>query len=479
MKSETTFPEQGQGREAIFASLDLLTADDLPNNGRAFAFAYDAGKEIKDIARGAYARCMGGNGLDPTAYPSTRRLENDVVGATLSHLRAPEGAVGTATAGGTESVLLSVKTARDYARRTWPEITAPEMLVPETAHSCFHKGAHYFDVKLVPVAVDPVTMRASVDDMRAKITANTILLVGSAPSYAHGVIDPIEDIAALARERGLLCHVDACIGGWVLPFERELGVDLPAFDFTVPGVTSISVDLHKYAFAPKGISVLMHRTRDIRNAQYYACARWSGYSVVNTTTLGSKSVGAMGAAWAVLRHLGRSGYRDLVSAMWTATQKLVQGIPAIEGLRVVGSPSMGLIAMVTEGGDLFDLADRLTARGWHVQPTYAYGASPAHIHLSVDPGNAARVDAFLDDLRECAKDLPPTVVPPSHVVEMLEGVTAVGGGAGLDTGMMMRELGVVDGKLPAQQAMIHRLLNAVSPGAREALLMGFMGELFT
>lgn len=478
MRSKTAFQEHGVGHDAIFADLERMTADDLPSDGHAFAFAYDAGREVKAIAREAYARCMGGNGLDPTAYPSTRRLENDVVGAALSHLRAPDGAAGTATAGGTESVLLAVKTARDHARRTRPGITAPEMLVPETAHSCFHKGAQYFGVRLVPVAVDPVTLRASVDDLRAKINANTILLVGSAPGYAHGVIDPIAEMAGLAFDRGLLCHVDACIGGWVLPFERELGVDLPAFDFTLPGVTSMSVDLHKYAFAPKGISVLMHRTRTLRDAQYYACSRWSGYTVVNTTMLGSKSAGAMGAAWAVMRHLGRSGYRDLAGRMWSATQRLVRGINAIDGVHVVAAPSMGLLAVATDGGDLFELADRVTARGWHVQPTYAFGASPAHIHLCVDPGNAEHVDDFLVDLAACARDLPLTQTPPPQVVQMLEGMAARGDGAGPDTGTILRELGVIDGKLPAQQAMIHRLLNAVPPGTREALLVGFMGELF-
>lgn len=471
------FPEQGLTDDAIFDRLDAMTANDIPHDGSAFAFVYDAGKEAKEIARRAFAKCMTGNGLDPTAYPSARLIENDVVAAALAHLRAPEGAVGTATAGGTESVVLSVKAARDFARRTRPEVTAPEMLVPETAHACFHKGAHYLGVKLIPVAVDPVTMRASVDDMRSKITDQTILLVGSAPSYAHGVIDPIEEIGALAKEHGLLCHVDACIGGWVLPFQRELGVEQAEFDFTVEGVSSISVDLHKYAFAPKGISVLMHRDPALRDAQYFTCAHWTGYSVINTTTLGSKSLASMAAAWAVLRHLGRAGYREIFGKMYEAKRQLVDGVNAIDGLSVVGDPAMGLIAVVAEK-DLFTLADRMTAKGWHLQPTYKFGTSPTHIHFGIDASNAHRVGALLADLKEAVVDLPDPMEAPEPVVQMME-MLGQGGGADLDAGMMMRELGIVDGKLPTEQAMIHRLLDAASPKAREALLVKFFGELFS
>jgi glutamate/tyrosine decarboxylase-like PLP-dependent enzyme len=473
------FPEQGNtDDQAILKNLAGLHTDDLSSDGHAFAFIYDAGSEVNNLARKAFAAGMSGNGLDPTVYPSARRLENDLVAACLDHLGAPEGAVGTATSGGTESVILSVKTARDYARKNRPEISEPNILVPETAHASFQKAAHYLGVELKLVDVDPVTMRASVEDTREKIDDNTILLVASAPSYAHGVIDPIAELGALAQERGLLLHVDACIGGWVLPFERELGVDLPAFDFAVEGVTSISVDLHKYGFTPKGISVLLQRNRELREAQYYSCATWSGYSIVNPTIQGSKSLAPMAAAWAVLKRLGRSGYRELVSSMWQATQKLVAGVGEIDDLRVVGEPNMGLVAVSTTEGDIFELADRLTAAGWHVQPTYAYGNSPAHIHFTIDPGNSGKVGALLDDLRREAKDLPATESAPEPVVQLLEAV-AQGGSGGMDVGNMMAEFGIRDGKLPAQQATIHRLLNSVSPGAREKLLVLFLGEMFS
>ena len=411
----TAFPEQGRAREEVLAALIDHRARDLKADGRAFAFVYDAGEPLRDLAREAFAKCMGINGLDPTVYPSARKIENGVVSACLELMHAPEGAVGTATAGGTESVMLAVKTARDFARKTRPEITSPKMLLPETAHACFHKASHYLGVEVVTVAVDE-NFRADVADARAKMSDDVVLVVGSAPSYAHGVMDPIEELAALALEHGKLMHVDACVGGCVLPFMRDNGVDVPKFDFELEGVTSISMDLHKYGFAPKGISIVLQRRRELRDAQYYSCATWSGYSIVNSTTLGSKSCAAMGAAYTLLHHLGRDGYRERAKLMWGATEKLVAAIEAMDGVHVLAKPDMNLFAFVTDGGDIFELADRLTDRGWHVQPTYAFGRSPAHIHLTLDPGNALGVDAFAKDLEASLVDLPPTQEAPAPVV---------------------------------------------------------------
>lgn len=471
------FPERGRPREEVLAALTDHRARDLKSDGRAFAFVYDAGEATREVAREAYAACMTINGLDPTVYPSARSIENGVVAACLELMGAPEGAVGTATVGGTESVMLAVKTARDWARKTRPEVERPKMLLPETAHACFHKAAYYFDIEVVPVEVDSETMRALPEDARAKMTDDVILVVGSAPSYAHGVVDPIEDLAALAAEHDTLMHVDACVGGCVLPFMRDNGVDLPAFDFEVPGVTSISMDLHKYGFAPKGVSILLQRRRELRDAQYYACARWTGYAIVNSTTLGSKSAAAMGAAHALMHHLGREGYRERARLMWDATQQIVAAVDATEGLRMIGRPDMNLFAFTTEQGDVFELADRLTERGWHVQPTYAFGRSPAHIHLTIDPGNAERAGDFAADLQACMQGLPPAERPADEVVAMLEQIGT--GDDGIDAGTLMTELGITGGQLPQRASTIHRLLDAASPEARERLLVLFVGELFS
>lgn len=472
------FPEVGRPRADVLAELTGHRAHDLKADGRAFAFVYDAGDELRALAREAYAGCMSINGLDPTVYPSARSIENAVVKACLELARAPEGAVGTATAGGTESVLLAVKTARDYARKTRPHIQHPKMLLPTTAHACFHKAAHYFGVEAVTVDVDPVTFRANVNDARAKMSPDVILVVGSAPSYAHGVIDPIPELAALAMEHNCLMHVDACVGGWVLPFLRETGVAVAPFDFTVEGVTSMSMDIHKYGFAPKGASVVLQRNRALRDAQYFACARWTGYTIVNSTTLGSKSLSALGAALAILQTLGREGYRAHARTMWQATETLVRAIEQTPGLRMLGRPEMNLFAFTTETGDVFELADRMTDRGWHVQPTYHYANSPAHIHLTLDPKNALRAEDFARDLTESMRDLPEREAPNEAIVAMLE---SIGNSEGepVDPAMLVAQFGITDGKLPTRSAMIHRLIDAASPEARERLLVIFVGELFS
>ncbi|MBM4373808.1 MAG: aspartate aminotransferase family protein [Deltaproteobacteria bacterium] len=473
----SAFPEKAESRESILASVHAARSGDLTADGRAFAFIYDAGESTRALAKEVFAACMPINGLDPTAYPSARTLEVGLVRACLELMRAPEGALGTATSGGTESVMLAVKAARDFAKKTRPEITHPKMLLPLTAHACFHKAAHYLGVEAVTVEVDE-TFRASLADARAKMTSDVILVVGSAPSYAHGVVDPIVELAALAKEHGALMHVDACVGGLVLPFLREAGLSRVAFDFTVDGVTSISMDLHKYGFAPKGSSMLLVRDRALRDAQYFACATWTGYTIVNSTTLGSKSLAAAGAALAVVRHLGREGYVALARRMWEATSLLVETVVARPELRLLARPDMNLFAFTTTDGDVFELADRLTDRGWHVQPTYGFGPSPAHIHLTLDPTNASRAADFARDLEACLVDLPPRQAPPAEVVAML-GMLASGASDGLEPAMLMASLGIVDGKLPARSAMIHRILDAAPPPVRERLFVTFIGELFS
>lgn len=471
----TAFPEKGQSRDDVLAALVDHRARDLASDGRAFAFVYDAGQPLRDLAKEAFGACMTINGLDPTVYPSARKLENGVVNACLEIMNAPEGACGTATAGGTESVMLAVKTARDHARKTRPHIKNPKMLLPETAHACFHKGAAYLGVEIITVNVDE-TFRADMEDAKAKMTDEVVLVVGSAPSYAHGVMDPITDLAKLAKDHGALMHVDACVGGCVLPFMRMNGVSLPPFDFEVEGVTSISMDLHKYGFAPKGISILLQRNRELRESQYFACATWSGYSIINSTTLGSKSCAAMGAAYTIIHHLGLEGYKERAKLMWNATEELVESIEDMDGVEVLVKPDMNLFAFVTtDNKDIFELADRLTEAGWHVQPTYKYGNSPAHIHLTLDPGNASRVDDFAEDLSAALVDLPDTQEPPAAVVGLLGQL----GGGGVDVGMVMGQLGITDGQMPGKAAIIHRILNAAPAETREVLLKMFIGELFS
>ena len=258
--------------------LQAMQGADLPvDGGRTLAYVYASGlPDVDRIGRTAVARYAGSNGLDPTAFPSLLTMENDLVGFGCDLLDAPADAVGTVTSGGTESVLLAVQAARD-AR---PDVTSPRRVLPSTAHAAFAKAAHYFGVEAVVVPVgpdfraDPAATAAAVDADRDR----TVLVVASAPSYAHGVVDPVTELAALAAARGLRCHVDACIGGWVLPYAARLGRPVPLWTFAVEGVTSISVDLHKYAYAPKGTSILLHRTPALRRPRADHRTWWTASS---------------------------------------------------------------------------------------------------------------------------------------------------------------------------------------------------------
>ncbi len=246
------FPSTGKSKDEVLATMRAARDHDVQwQKGRAFSLVYHAGKDVDELLKEASLLFFSENGLNPTAFPSLRKFETEVVAMAASLLNGDDNTVGTVTSGGTESLLMAVKTARDWARKNHPEIKQPEMILPITAHPAFEKAAEYFGVKAIhiPVRADS---RADVDAARKAVTANTILMIGSAPSYPHGVVDPIRELAAIAHEQDILFHTDACVGGFMLPFVCKLGYRVPDFDFCVPGVTSISADLHKYAYAAKG-----------------------------------------------------------------------------------------------------------------------------------------------------------------------------------------------------------------------------------
>lgn len=464
----------------IFDTLDQFKRDDVSwRGGGVFGYVYDAGDEAREIAERAYRDFLWVNAIDPMMFPSALTLERELVRIGVAHLHGGADAVGNFTSGGTESILLAVKAARDYARNE-RAITAPEMIVPTTAHAAFHKAARYLGVKLVACDVDPETLTPSIETIEAAITEDTILLVASAPSYAHGVIDPIEAIGAVAQKRGLLFHVDACIGGFLLPFLEELGEPVPPFDFRVAGVSSISMDLHKYAFTPKGASLVLYRDADLRRYQLFACAEWTGYTIVNTTVQSSRSAAPMAAAWAVLHHFGHEGYLEQARVIRDTSRAITRGLREIPGVSVLGQPAMGLFAFTTGDDRLFHIADRLRARGFHVQPQLAFRGVPASLHLSVSPGNASRVD---DLLRAVADAVLGTPIGTSQGIE--EMVQAAGlTGSPVDKEVVARLLQVagVTGdqgtQLPSDTADINALLSALPPELNAALLTAFVGELY-
>ena len=465
--------------EDVLTRLRAMQAGDVPvTGGRTLAYVYDSGLEDADrVGREAVAAYAGSNGLDPTAFPSLLRMENELVGRTADLLDAPDTAVGTITSGGTESVLLAVQAARDAC----PEIERPRMVLPETAHAAFHKAAHYFGVEAVVVAVGE-DFRARPDAMAAAIEDRTVLVVASAPSYAHGVVDPVVDIAGAASARGVRCHVDACIGGWVLPYAARLGRPVPPWTFAVEGVTSISVDLHKYAYAPKGTSVLLHRTPALRRAQFFASAAWPGYTMLNTTMQSTKSGGPLAGAWAVVSTIGDEGYLELTRTVLDGVDRLVAGIEAIEGLRVVVPPESTLVAFTTdESCDVFTLTDSMGRAGWWVQPQLSFGGQPPTVHLSLSAATAPHVEEFLEALAGAvavARESGPVAVDPgiADFVRALDAASL----SEADFDGLLAAVGMAGGDgvgLPDSMAEINSLLDLAAPDLREALLTAFLDRL--
>ncbi len=398
MWRSVSFPKSGKSREELRALMAEARRDDAAwRKGRVWSLVYDAGDDVLDVAKEAYTAFFSENGLGRLAFPSLARFEDEVVAATAALLNAP-GAFGSITSGGSESILLAVKTARDRARAE-RSVTAPEIVLPLTAHPAFAKAAHYFGLKAIrtPVTED---FRADVNAMRAAVTERTALLVASAPQWPHGVIDSIPEIAAIAADRGLACHVDACLGGYFLPFMRKLGRPVPPFDFAVPGVTSMSADLHKYGFAAKGASVVLYRDESACRYQPFSY-EWPGGRYVSPTMAGTRPGGAIAAAWAVMNYLGEEGYVKLVERALNAARALIAAIPAIGGLEVFGEPAMTVFGYGARGLDIFAIADALADRGWYVNRQ----SQPPGIHLKVDPAHEVIVDEYLADLRIARDDV--------------------------------------------------------------------------
>ncbi len=392
------FPQNGQSKADVMTVMRSARDHDLAwQRGRVFGLVYHIDDEIDDLLKEASNLFFSENGLNPTAFPSLRKFETEIVAMTAGLLGGDASTAGNVTSGGTESLLCAVKTARDWARAKHPEIAAPELLMPVTAHPAFEKAAEYFGVRVVkaPVRTD---FRADVEAMRAAITPNTILMIGSAPSYPHGVVDPIRELAALAAARGILFHTDACVGGFMLPFVKRLGYDVPDFDLSVPGVTSISADLHKYAYAAKGASVVLYRSAELRRHQMFVSTDWPGGIYPSPTMAGTRPAGPIAAAWAILNYLGEAGYLRITARVMETAKYLQAGIHAIDGVKVLSSPEMSVFAIGSDGLDVYELADELSARGWHLDRQHF----PPSLHMTVNYVHADVAEEFLRDLAASA-----------------------------------------------------------------------------
>jgi glutamate/tyrosine decarboxylase-like PLP-dependent enzyme len=399
-------PAQGRPREEVLKELEQLEAREQERwkEGLVSGAVYHGAEEHIDFVNRVYGLHSQSNPLHADLWPSATKFEAEVVAMTASMLGAQEANAGKSveehicgslSSGGTESIMLAMKTYRDWAHAT-KGITRPEMVAPASAHPAFDKAAHYFGIKMVRVPVAP-DYRADVAAMRKAITRNTIVVIGSAPSFPHGVIDPIEELSELARKRGVGFHTDACLGGFVLPWAKQLGYPVPLFDFRLPGVTSMSADTHKFGYAAKGTSVVLYRGTELRSHQYFTATEWPGGIYFSPTFSGSRPGGLIAAAWATLVTMGEQGYLDATRRILETADALKRGIRAIPELHVLGDP-LFVIAFGSGSLDIYKVMDRMGTQGWSINGLH----KPAAVHLCVtlrhtQPGVA---DRFLEDLRE-------------------------------------------------------------------------------
>ena len=371
-------------------------------DGRSFGMIYDGGPSVHEAAERAASLYLHENALNTKAFPSLGAIQSEVVGWTSDLLHGPPSAAGFLTSGGTESILCAVLAARERGKKE-RGITAPHMVVCESAHAAFHKAAHIYGIALTktPVRTD---WTADTEAMAQAIAPNTVLLVGSAPQYPQGVIDDIPTIAGLAKAAGANCHVDSCMGGFVLPFAEMLGRPVAPWDFRVDGVTSISADIHKLGYAPKGVSVILYRDKALRAYQTFVFDDWLGGFYASPNLQGTRSGLPMAAAWAVMQHLGVDGYLRLTQATLDNADRLRAGIAAIEGICVLGDGAYHLVAMAADRSatrqiDMFALGDALLARGWF----HDRQGPPDTLHSTVSNSNTGVIDLYLQDLAECVE----------------------------------------------------------------------------
>ncbi len=400
-KQKYGFPQHATSVIDLLETVKQKKQKDIDwRSGKAFCLIYYPGNEREENIKKVFDQYYADSALNPTATPSLAELETETVSMCADLFHGDEQVCGNITTGGTESIILAIKTARDWARKNKPNITQPHMVVPDSVHPAFFKAFHYLNIDYTTVKTGS-DYRADVAAMEKAIASNTILLVGSAPSYPYGMIDPIEEIAALAKRKNLLCHVDACVGGFILPFIKELGYPIPRFDFEVDGVTSLSADIHKYGYSPKGASVVLYRTHELRKFQFTLYTKWSGGVYGSPTITGTRSGANIAAAWAAINTIGKDGYLEMAKATMETTERIKQAVEQSEELELMGKNDMCIVAFKSDKIDVYMLADELNKKGWHFERQQ----SPPSLHFTVNYIHKNAVDEFLADLKQAVADV--------------------------------------------------------------------------
>jgi glutamate/tyrosine decarboxylase-like PLP-dependent enzyme len=385
--------EQGRAWPELKAEMIERGAKDARwREGRTAVYVFNAGEDVARVQKEAYTLYMSENGLGPLAFPSLKQMEEEVVGMGLSLLHAPEDARGNITSGGTDSITMAVKTARDFARAEKGLRGTPNIVAPFSAHPAFDKAAKMMDLEVRRIPVGP-DLLADAEAMGAACDDSTIMLVGSAPSFPYGLIDDIEALSRIAEARDLWLHVDACVGGYIAPFVRMNGTEVPPFDFELPGVRSMSADLHKYGYCAKGASTVLFRSEAEHRHMIFDCSDWPGGRMITPTLAGTRPGGAISAAWAVMNYLGVSGYRAKHRLVTDAREAVEAGVRRL-GFQVLGRPLLGIVAFAHKDADVFSVYRQMYRKGWFASLT----TQPPALHLMLSPFHRDVVPSYLEDL---------------------------------------------------------------------------------
>jgi len=402
VRPKVILPEKGIPESDLLKKMEEIRKDDINwRDGKVWSLVYHATDQHTEMLKKAYAMFFSKNALSPLAFPSLKKFETEVVSMAVDLFNGDKRCCGSMTSGGTESILMAIKTYRDWAKEKFPGIKEPEMVLPTSAHPAFEKGADYFNVKSVRIPVNQNTHRADIKGMENAINENTILLVGSACDFPRGVVDPISELGEIAQKHDIGLHIDACLGGFMLPFIKKLGYEVPDFDFSVPGVTSISADIHKYGYGAKGASTILYRKERIWKYQFSVYTDWSGGIYISPSMRGTRPGGSIAAAWAAMKHLGINGYLSLAKTVMDASKKLIEGINQIPELYIIGKPVMSVFSFTSDKIDIYNLGDLLDKKGWHLDRIQF----PNALHMMVNPHHSEIVDLFLKDLRDSVNQI--------------------------------------------------------------------------
>ncbi|KAL7753405.1 Dihydrosphingosine phosphate lyase [Sorochytrium milnesiophthora] len=392
-------PEDGLERHALHK--ELVRYQNIGHidykEGKVSGAVYHGGHELYKVIAEAFGMFCSSNPLHPDVFPGVRKMEAEVIAMCLDLFHAdPQHGCGNMTSGGTESILMACKTYRDYAAAV-RGVTEPEMIVPSTVHAAFDKAAHYFKIKLVQIPVDPKTYQMDLKLAAKAVTKNTVMLAGSTPNFPHGIMDDIEGLAAIARKHKIPLHVDCCLGSFLMPFMKDAGFTIPPFDFSVEGVTSMSVDTHKYGFAPKGSSIIMYSSGNIRKYQYSLMPEWSGGIYASPTIAGSRPGALIAGCWATLMFMGKKGYIDACNRIVGAQRTIRDGIREIPELQVVGEPKVSVVAFTAKGSlNVYGINDVMSAKGWNLNALQY----PSAIHIACTMLTADHAQEFVNDLKD-------------------------------------------------------------------------------